>query len=78
MAIASALNWYLKEQVKTYEEASWSALPPLRGLPAALPAPAEKRRIVRPVRFRWDENGSAFEDCYRFLWLHVFAYCKGC
>ena len=46
VAVASALNWYLKEEVRTHEAPSWSALPPLRGLPAVLPSPRQKQRRV--------------------------------
>ena len=53
VAVASALNWYLKSELKTYEAASWSSLPPIRGLPDKLPLPAAKQRMVRPVRFSW-------------------------
>ena len=66
VAVASALNWYLKEQLKIYEAPTWSALPPLRGLPATLPLPKEKRRIVRPVRFSWYTNVCAAS--YSFVW----------
>lgn len=66
VAVASALNWYLKSEVKTFEAASWSSLPPFRGLPDNLPVPAEKRRMVRPVRFSWYTN--VCTASYSFAW----------
>ena len=59
VAVASALNWYLKNEVRVFAARSWSALPPfeadaLPNLP--LPLPKAKRRMVRPVRFSWYAN----------------------
>ena len=67
VAVASALHWYLKEEVSgRYSAPSWASLPPIRNLPAALPAPKAKRRLVRPVRFSWYTN--VCTPSYSFAW----------
>eukprot|EP01052_Picozoa_sp_SAG31_P012336 SAG31_NODE_719_length_12605_cov_22.378858_14_plen_240_part_00 len=66
VSVASALSWYLREELGTYESPSWSTLPPLRGLPPTLPVPATARRMVRPVRFSWYTN--VCTASYSFAW----------
>ena len=67
VAVASALHWYLRDELGAgYSAPSWASLPPLRGLPAALPSPKAKRRLVRPVRFSWYTN--VCTASYSFAW----------
>ena len=67
VAVASALHWYLKEEVSGgYSAPSWASLPPVRGLPTTLPVPKAKRRLVRPVRFSWYTN--VCTPSYSFAW----------
>lgn len=69
VAVASALHWYLKEELSGgFSAPTWASLPPLRGLPAVavLPAPKAKRRLVRPVRFSWYSN--VCTASYSWVW----------
>ena len=66
VAIASALQWYLRDEVGNYSAPSWASLPPVRGLPKQLPAPQAKHRLARPVRFSWYSN--VCTPSYSFAW----------
>jgi hypothetical protein len=58
VAVASALQWYLKTEAAVFGSRSWSALPPFEfdSLPSPLPKPAAKQRLTRPVQFSWYTN----------------------
>ena len=66
VAVASALQWFLKDEAREFASCSWSALPPFASLPTPLPKPAAKRRMVRPVRFSWYMN--VCTPSYSFAW----------
>lgn len=66
VAVASALQWYLRDEVGNYSAPSWASLPPVQGLPKQLPAPQTKRQLARPVRFSWYSN--VCTHSYSFAW----------